>query len=91
MELELAVEIKLDYKKDISSDSATIVSAKDIEKGIKKLMEGDSEVRKRMAEMSAKSRKAVMEGGSSFSSLGSFIDDVLDNIGSKEAKESLPN
>ncbi|KAJ0088631.1 hypothetical protein Patl1_33203 [Pistacia atlantica] len=54
-------------------------------------MEGDSEVRKRMAEMSAKSRKAVMEGGSSFSSLGSFIDDVLDNIGSKEAKESLPN
>ncbi|XP_031278107.1 anthocyanidin 3-O-glucosyltransferase 2-like [Pistacia vera] len=90
-ELELAVEIKLDYKKDISSDSATIVSAKDIEKGIKKLMEGDSEVRKRMAEMSAKSRKAVMEGGSSFSSLGSFIDDVLDNIGSKEAKESLPN
>ncbi|KAJ0088632.1 hypothetical protein Patl1_33204 [Pistacia atlantica] len=91
MELELAVEIKLDYKKDISSDSATIVSAKDIEKGIKKLMEGDSEVRKRMAEMSAKSRKAVMEGGSSFSSLGCFIDDVMDNIGSKEAKESLPN
>ncbi|XP_031254185.1 LOW QUALITY PROTEIN: anthocyanidin 3-O-glucosyltransferase 2-like [Pistacia vera] len=93
--------------------------------GIKKLMEGDSEIRKRMAEMSAKSReavmegwifllfvwlliaslaawswirklmendrnklnemseksgKAMMEGGSSFTSLGCFIDNVMSNL-----------
>ncbi|KAJ0027610.1 hypothetical protein Pint_36649 [Pistacia integerrima] len=54
-------------------------------------MEDDSEIRKQMGEMSEKSRKAVMEGGSSFSSLGSFIDDAMDNIGSKEAKETSPN
>ncbi|KAJ0088973.1 hypothetical protein Patl1_33207 [Pistacia atlantica] len=49
-------------------------------------MKGDGEIKKRMVEMSEKSRKALMEGGSSFSSLGCFIDDVIENIGSK-----LPN
>ncbi|KAJ0027912.1 hypothetical protein Pint_36707 [Pistacia integerrima] len=73
IELGLAVEIKMDYIKEISGNSLTIVSAEDIEKGIKKLMKGNGEIKKRMVEMSEKSRKALMEGGSSFSSLGFFI------------------
>ncbi|XP_031278168.1 anthocyanidin 3-O-glucosyltransferase 2-like [Pistacia vera] len=83
IQLGLAVEIKMDYIKEISGNSLTIVSAEDIEKGIKKLMKGNGEIKKRMVEMSEKSRKALMEGGSSFSSLGCFIDDVMENIGSK--------
>ncbi|XP_044461432.1 anthocyanidin 3-O-glucosyltransferase 2-like [Mangifera indica] len=79
MELELAVEIKMDYLKDISGESLIIVTAKQIEKGIKELMDPDCEIRKRMAEMSAKSRKAVMKGGSSFFSMGCLIDEVMGN------------
>lgn len=54
IELGLAVEIKMDYKNEI------IVSAEEIERGIKCLMESDSEQSKKMKEVSEKSRKALM-------------------------------
>ncbi|XP_022759086.1 anthocyanidin 3-O-glucosyltransferase 2-like [Durio zibethinus] len=79
-DLGLAVEIKMDYKKEPHwSDEAEIVKAEKIERGIRWLMEQDSDVRKRVKQMSQKSRKAVMEGGSSHSSLCRFIDDVMYN------------
>ncbi|KAJ0088976.1 hypothetical protein Patl1_33205 [Pistacia atlantica] len=75
IELGLAVEIKMDYRKN-----QMIVKSREIEKGIKKLMEDDNERRTRVKEMSEKSRKTIMEGGSSFTSLGCFIDDVMSNL-----------
>ncbi|KAK8717747.1 hypothetical protein V6N13_045004 [Hibiscus sabdariffa] len=77
-DLGLAVDLKMDYKN--FADDVEIVKAEQIEKGIRCLMEHDNNVRKRMKEMSDKSREALMEGGSSHSTLRSFIDDVTENI-----------
>ncbi|CAL9013333.1 unnamed protein product [Prunus brigantina] len=71
-ELGLAVEIKMDYRKD----SEVVVSAQDIERGIRQVMEHDSVIRKRVKEMSEKRKKSLMNGGSSYSSLGRFIDQI---------------
>ncbi|KAE8690110.1 putative UDP-glucose flavonoid 3-O-glucosyltransferase 3 [Hibiscus syriacus] len=77
-ELGLAVEIKMDYKN--YGDEVEIVKADKIENGIRRLMEQDSDVRKRMKEMSDKSRKALTNSGSSHSTLYRFIDDIINNI-----------
>ncbi|MBA0582699.1 hypothetical protein Gorai_024834, partial [Gossypium raimondii] len=78
MELGLAVEIKMDYKRDgMDSGEIEIVSAKTIEKGIRSVMEEGSDVRKRVKEMSEKSRKALMNAGSSHSTLRGLVDDVM--------------
>ncbi|RWR74020.1 UDP-glycosyltransferase 71K1-like protein [Cinnamomum micranthum f. kanehirae] len=62
----LAVELSLDYEKD------GWVSAEELEKGVRSLM-GESEegqkVRKRAEEMAEASKKALAQGGSSFSTL----------------------
>ncbi|CBI23929.3 unnamed protein product, partial [Vitis vinifera] len=73
-DLGLAVEIKMDYNKD----SSYIVSAQEIEIGLKNLMNIDNEVRKKREEMKKISRKVMIEGGSSHFSLGHFIEDVID-------------
>ncbi|RVW13248.1 UDP-glycosyltransferase 71E1 [Vitis vinifera] len=64
-DLGLAVEIKMDYNKD----SSYIVSAQEIEIGLKNLMNIDNEVRKKREEMKKISRKVMIEGGSSHFSL----------------------
>ncbi|XP_017971939.1 PREDICTED: anthocyanidin 3-O-glucosyltransferase 6 [Theobroma cacao] len=74
MELGLGVEITW------TDATVEIVSAENIERGIKCLMEQDSDVRNRAKEMSKQSRKALMEGGSSHSTLCRFIDDVIRNM-----------
>ncbi|KAK3227297.1 hypothetical protein Dsin_007159 [Dipteronia sinensis] len=79
-ELGLAVEIKMDYRKDFTNENAVIVTSEEIERGIRCLMEYDTDIRKRVKELSVMSRKTLMDGGSSFSSLGRFISDVMDNI-----------
>ncbi|KAK2651226.1 hypothetical protein Ddye_018715 [Dipteronia dyeriana] len=80
-ELGLAVEIKMDYRKENSNENAAvIVTSEEIERGIRCLMEYDTDIRKRVKETSVMSRKTLMDGGSSFSSLGRFITDVMDNI-----------
>lgn len=76
VEFGLAVEIKMDYRKDESP----IVSAEVIEGGIRQVMECDSNLRKRVKEMKEKSRKALMDGGSSYAWLGCFINDVMDGM-----------
>ncbi|BFG25772.1 hypothetical protein CerSpe_120460 [Prunus speciosa] len=71
-DLGLTVEIKMDYRKD----SEMVVSAQDIERGIRQVMEHDGVIRKRVKEMSEKGKKSLMNGGSSYSSLGHFIDQI---------------
>nr|ANW09828.1 UDP-glycosyltransferase 16 [Carthamus tinctorius] len=81
VELGLAVEIKMDYKKDMFNPKAEIelVTADEIEGGIRRLM-ADETIRTRAKEMSEKSRAAVAEGGSSYASVGSLIEDFMRNI-----------
>ncbi|XP_059653388.1 anthocyanidin 3-O-glucosyltransferase 2-like [Cornus florida] len=76
-ELGLAVEIKMDYR--MNSDQP-VLTAKEIESKIRLLMMEDGEIRKKVKEMKEKSREAMMEGGSSFISLGHLIDDVIKNM-----------
>ncbi|KAL6329715.1 hypothetical protein AAG906_035363 [Vitis piasezkii] len=75
-DLGLAVEIKIDYDKD----NNYIVNAHKIENGLKKLMSINSEVRKKMNEMQQISRRVMIDGGSSHSSLGHFIENMMTNI-----------
>ncbi|KAA8526164.1 hypothetical protein F0562_007736 [Nyssa sinensis] len=66
-ELGLAVELKLDYRRDSfwSSDEVGLLTAEEIESGIRQVMI-DGEIRKKVKEMKEKSRVAMMEGGSSY-------------------------
>lgn len=75
-ELGLAVEIRVDYR----SESGDMVLAEELERGIKRLMDGDDEVRRKVKEMSEKSRMAVMENGSSYASLTSLIENLTSGI-----------
>ncbi|KAB5519112.1 hypothetical protein DKX38_023431 [Salix brachista] len=79
-EMGLGVEIKMDYRKEMNSDgNDDIVSAGEIERGVRCLMELDNEKRERLKEMSGKSRKALESGGTSSTWLGRFIQDVMDH------------
>ncbi|CAI9103307.1 OLC1v1001766C1 [Oldenlandia corymbosa var. corymbosa] len=82
-ELEMAVEIKMDYRKhtretpELSSED---VSAELMERGIRLVMEAVSEVRKKVKQMQVKSLSVYEEeGGSSYTSVKYFIDDVISN------------
>ncbi|KAK2990951.1 hypothetical protein RJ640_013978 [Escallonia rubra] len=84
-DLGMAVKIKMDYRKDFMTTETIVVTAEVIENGIRKLMdsggEGASgEIRNKVEEMKKKSRMAVAEGGSSYLSLGRFIEDMMGNI-----------
>ncbi|KAM4071388.1 hypothetical protein ACB094_11G058700 [Castanea mollissima] len=79
-ELNLAVEIMLDSRRDFMIDNQINVASKDVENGIRQLMESDNLIRKRVKEMTERSRMALMDGGSSHFSLGQLIDDVIDNM-----------
>ncbi|MBA0794662.1 hypothetical protein Gohar_018970 [Gossypium harknessii] len=74
-ELGLAVETRLNYRKD----SDEVVMIDEIEKAVGMVMDGGSEVRKKVKEMSEIARKSVMEGGSSFNSIGKLIEDMIGN------------
>ncbi|XP_010488201.1 PREDICTED: UDP-glycosyltransferase 71B7-like [Camelina sativa] len=82
-ELGLAVEIRKYWLGDLiagSGKETVLVTAEEIQRGIMCLMEQDSEVRKRMKEMSEKCQVALMDGGSSQTALQTFIQDVTKNI-----------
>lgn len=72
-DLGLAAEIKLDYH----DTDRNLVSAQEIERGIKCVMDGNSELREKVKDMKEKSREAVMDGGSSHSSLGCFMEEIM--------------
>ncbi|GAV89085.1 UDPGT domain-containing protein [Cephalotus follicularis] len=72
-ELGLALELRLDYR---STDSQ-LVTGDEIERAIRCLMNGDEELRKKVKGMSEMARKALMDGGSSFNSIGQLIEDMI--------------
>ncbi|CAI0542131.1 unnamed protein product [Linum tenue] len=73
-ELEVAVEIRMSYR----LLSGEVVPAEEIERGIRFLMSTENKGRRKKAkEMSDKCRKAVEDGGSSYRSIGRFIEDVI--------------
>lgn len=73
VEMGLAVEIKIDYRDDVE----IVVSGEVIGRAIKRLME--SGMRDKVKDVREKSRRALMEGGSSYKHLGSLIHDILHN------------
>jgi hypothetical protein len=81
VELGLGVEIKMDYRREFNWDgSENVISAGEIERGVRCLMELCDEKREKLKEMSGKSRKALENGGSSFTWLGRFIQDTVDHL-----------
>lgn len=75
-ELGLAVDLKYDYR----LDTGEVVMADVIERAINSLMDNENPVRNRVKEMSEKSKKAVVDGGSSYASLGQLVEDFIGNI-----------
>nr|XP_027066150.1 UDP-glycosyltransferase 71K1-like [Coffea arabica] len=73
-DLELAVELTLDYR---FKNPDKLVPAKEIEKAIRCLMDSENPVRRRVKDIGKRAREALMDGGSSFISLGRFIEDLL--------------
>lgn len=68
-ELGMAVEISLDYcERSVNGGTGEMVTAAKIERGIKGVMEKESEVRKKVKKMQEESRRA-WEDGSSISTL----------------------
>ena len=80
-ELELAMDLKMDYRME---NAQNLVVAEEIEKAIRCLMDTENPTRKRVQEMKEMSRKAIENGGSSFISLGRFIEDMHINIGKEQ-------
>ncbi|KAK1393407.1 Glycosyltransferase [Heracleum sosnowskyi] len=81
-ELGIAVEIKMDYRKDHYTNlkSTEVLTADAIETGIRCLMDGESEIRSTMKEMKDKCREATGEAGSSYTCIGQLINAIMDNI-----------
>ncbi|KAJ0803140.1 putative flavonol 3-O-glucosyltransferase [Helianthus annuus] len=81
VELGLAVDLKLDYKMNVlnSEGNVVIVTAEEIESGISQLME-NKDVRAKVKEMSKMSRATVAKGGSSYSSVGYILKEIMTNI-----------
>ncbi|XP_058211524.1 anthocyanidin 3-O-glucosyltransferase 2-like [Rhododendron vialii] len=80
----LAVEIKLDYRKDVETAKVNLVTANEIENGIRKLMKNEDKsregIKQKVKEMSEKSKTVVEEGGSSYNYIGYFIEVVMTNV-----------
>ena len=70
-EMGLAVELRLDYK-----SGGDLVMADEIESAVRHVMD-DIEVRKKVKEMGETARKALMDGGSSFNSIGQLLEDMI--------------
>ncbi|KAF7830833.1 anthocyanidin 3-O-glucosyltransferase 2-like [Senna tora] len=82
-ELKIGVEISVDYRTGFSNGSKTeVLSAERIEKGIKELMAKENEIRKKVKDLSVISRRALADGGSSYSYVGRFIDDIMNFVSS---------
>ncbi|XP_057464851.1 UDP-glycosyltransferase 71K1-like [Actinidia eriantha] len=81
-ELGLGVELRLDYSANPfgnARDSGDLVTAAEIERAVRCVMDTENVVRERVREMGEKSRKALVDGGSSFASLLCLVEDMLGN------------
>ncbi|KAL0307097.1 UNVERIFIED_CONTAM: UDP-glycosyltransferase 71A15 [Sesamum radiatum] len=79
-DLRVAVEIKMDYQRNLMGGSNMIVKAEEIENGIRRLMQPQSEIRVNVEAMMLKSRMALVENGSSLDFVGRFIQNVMNNM-----------
>nr|XP_016493636.1 PREDICTED: anthocyanidin 3-O-glucosyltransferase 2-like [Nicotiana tabacum] len=79
VDLEMAANIKMEYR----SESPVLVTAEEIERAIRRLMLDSAEekngMRKKIEEMKEKSRRAMLEGGSSYYFLENLIKDIKDH------------
>ncbi|KAG4113543.1 hypothetical protein ERO13_D13G229750v2 [Gossypium hirsutum] len=73
-ELGLAIELRLDYEE---LNASNVMTANEIKKAVKQVMDDGSEVRKKAKEMAEIARKAIVNGGSSFLSIQRFIEDMI--------------
>ncbi|KAJ4824041.1 hypothetical protein Tsubulata_007439 [Turnera subulata] len=73
-ELGLAVELKSDHR-----SNGELAMAEEIARGVRCVMQSNSDLRKKVKQMGEKARKAVMKGGSSFTSIAQFLKDVKGN------------
>ncbi|KAK4343498.1 hypothetical protein RND71_036592 [Anisodus tanguticus] len=79
-DLGMAVEIKMDYRKDPKvMGQEIIVKADEIEKVIRELMDSENDIRMKVKEMNEKSRATTMKGGSSYNCIGGFIRSIMEN------------
>ncbi|KAM1045071.1 hypothetical protein ACFX2A_036937 [Malus domestica] len=74
-ELGLVIEIRLDYR-----EGSDLVMGEEVDRSIKRLMNGGDVVRGRVKEMREKSRIALMENGSSYRALGVLIRNLVPKI-----------
>ncbi|XP_058746384.1 UDP-glycosyltransferase 71K2-like [Vicia villosa] len=72
-ELELSVELRVDYR----IGSKDVVMAEEIEKGLKNLMDRDNIVHKKVQEMKEIARNVVVNGGSSFISVEILVNNMI--------------
>ncbi|XP_010533269.1 PREDICTED: UDP-glycosyltransferase 71B2-like [Tarenaya hassleriana] len=79
-ELRLAVEIRMSFRGDFMAAEADVMTAEEIERGIRCLMAQDSDVRRKVKEVSDRCHVAIMDGGSSHAALGKFIRDAEENL-----------
>lgn len=79
VDLEIAVDIKMEYR----SESPVLVKAEEIKNAIRRLMLDSTEekngIRKKMEQLKEKSRRALLEGGSSYCFLDSLIKEFKDH------------
>ena len=59
------------------TDGGHLVKREKVKVAVKALMDGESEVRRKVKQMSETCRETVRDGGSSFASLGQFITDLF--------------
>ncbi|KAK1396514.1 UDPGT domain-containing protein [Heracleum sosnowskyi] len=76
-ELEMAVDICMDYEHHAYSKCEVIIEAKIIESKIREVMKDGSDLRKKVNEIKGKSRAAMAENGSSYINLGRLIEDII--------------
>jgi len=76
-DLCMAVDIKMDYK--IKGSNTDVIKAEEIEKAIRHLMDPENGIRLKVKDMKEKSILALKEGGSSYNSVGRFIEQVTAN------------
>ncbi|KAB5532024.1 hypothetical protein DKX38_018694 [Salix brachista] len=90
IEVGLAVEIKMDYRREFLIGNENFLDAKEIERAIKSGMERDGH---KLGRLSEKSREDVMDGGSSSSSSSRLINDMIvaaENICTCDMKQLNP-
>lgn len=75
-ELEIAVEIKMDYRKN----APVLVPADKIHNGIRELMDPQNKIRFNVKDLMDNSRVSLLEGGSSYNFVHRFVENVMANL-----------